>query len=188
MNYRPRPRSSRSQRRTSNFIVLAVAAVLITIGGFAMKNEIQSQKQDVQVAKNNTDYYSSPDDASQETPINGVPQERLDAYERAGAKATPAPTKKPAATEKPKATPQPSSTPSTKPSSKPNNQAGADTASYRVTVYEGIIGVFLDGEDTPVLTLDVPVDSLPNEDVTLLKAGIVLDNMGAVKSFLEDYE
>lgn len=63
-------------------------------------------------------------------------------------------------------------------------------ASYLVTVYEGKIGVFENGDKSapPFLTADVNVYLLPKEDLALLKKGIVAENFSAVKGILEDYQ
>ena len=60
--------------------------------------------------------------------------------------------------------------------------------SYLVTVYDGKIGVFREGEDEPFLTADTEVYLLPREDVAILEKGIRAQGFGAVKSILEDYQ
>ena len=60
--------------------------------------------------------------------------------------------------------------------------------SYLVTVYDGKIGVFREGEDEPFLTADTEVYLLPREDVAILEKGIRAQDFGAVKSILEDYQ
>ena len=59
---------------------------------------------------------------------------------------------------------------------------------YRVGIYQGKIGVFEAGEAEPFLTADVEVYLLPEEDVALLRQGIVAEDLATVKSILEDYQ
>ena len=58
---------------------------------------------------------------------------------------------------------------------------------YRVTLYEGKIGVFRGGEDEPFLIADVSAYLLPEEDVEILRRGIEVDSFTGVKQVLEDY-
>lgn len=71
-----------------------------------------------------------------------------------------------------------------------SSRSGDQTAFYLVTVYEGKIGVFENGDKSapPFLTADVNVYLLPQEDLTLLRKGIVAENFAAVKRILEDYQ
>ena len=59
---------------------------------------------------------------------------------------------------------------------------------YRVGIYQGKIGVFEAGETEPLLTADVEVYLLPEEDIALLRQGIRAENLAEVKSILEDYQ
>ena len=59
---------------------------------------------------------------------------------------------------------------------------------YRVTIYQGKIGVFQNGEDEPFLTADVEVYLLPKEDIALLRQGILAQDLAQVRSILEDYQ
>lgn len=78
------------------------------------------------------------------------------------------------------------------------SKTGSETASraketpafYLVTVYEGKIGVFENGNKSrpPFLTADVNVYLLPEEDLKLLKKGITAESFSAVKGILEDYQ
>ena len=79
----------------------------------------------------------------------------------------------------------------------PKPDASQETASdplsesegpYRITIYQGKIGVFQKGETEPCLTADVDVYLLPKEDVDLLRAGINAENLKEAKQILEDYE
>jgi len=59
---------------------------------------------------------------------------------------------------------------------------------YVVREHGGIIAVFEGGGNLPVLTVQVPVSSLPEEDRLLLKEGVSFDSYGAMVAFLENYE
>ena len=59
---------------------------------------------------------------------------------------------------------------------------------YLVREHGGIIAVFEGGGSLPVLTVQVPVDSLPEEDKLLLKDGVGFDDYATMVSFLENYE
>lgn len=71
----------------------------------------------------------------------------------------------------------------------PNPSASQEIppSSYRVTVYQGKIGVFAAGENDPFLTADVPVYLLPEEDQRLLREGISAQSLAEVRAILEDY-
>lgn len=66
--------------------------------------------------------------------------------------------------------------------------ASREEGPYRVTLYQGKIGVFLEGETEPCLVSDVDVFLLPQEDVALLKEGLSAQTLTEVRAILEDYE
>lgn len=70
----------------------------------------------------------------------------------------------------------------------PGKSTEAEKESYLITVYNGKIGVYRDGEVSPFLTADVDVYLLPQEDVAILKKGIRAESFSEVKGVLEDYE
>lgn len=59
---------------------------------------------------------------------------------------------------------------------------------YLITVHDGKIGVFREGETSPFLIADTEVYLLPEEDIKILRKGIRVDSFSAVKGVLEDYE
>lgn len=59
---------------------------------------------------------------------------------------------------------------------------------YLITVHNGKIGVFREGEASPFLTADVDVYLLPKADMDILRRGIRVSSFSAVRSVLEDYE
>lgn len=63
-------------------------------------------------------------------------------------------------------------------------QAGS---AYTVRAFEGEIGVFKGGADTPFEVYAVDVDTLPAADRFLLNAGIPAENRQEVRRILEDY-
>lgn len=69
-----------------------------------------------------------------------------------------------------------------------SGETASQEESYLVTVYNGKIGVFREGEDEPFLTADTEVYLLPREDVAILEKGIRAQSFGAVKGILEDYQ
>ena len=65
----------------------------------------------------------------------------------------------------------------------------AENALYRVKSHDGRIAVFIEGESTPIHTLDSPyIRDLPEYDQQLLKAGIVAETNEALLKILEDYD
>ena len=74
--------------------------------------------------------------------------------------------------------------------SEASSRSGEQPDFYLVTVYEGKIGVFENGDKNraPFLTADVNVYLLPQEDLALLRQGIIAENFAAVKRVLEDYQ
>lgn len=66
-----------------------------------------------------------------------------------------------------------------------NSEESVD--SYLITVCDGKIGVYKNGETKPFVTSDISVYLLPKTDVELLKKGIRAESFSEVKSILEDY-
>ncbi len=60
--------------------------------------------------------------------------------------------------------------------------------SYVVTVYDGKIGVFKTGSETPVLISEVEAYLLPQGDIELLQKGIPAATLSEARAILEDYE
>ncbi len=60
--------------------------------------------------------------------------------------------------------------------------------SYVVTVYDGKIGVFRTGRETPVLISEVEAYLLPQGDIELLQKGIPAATLSEARAILEDYE
>lgn len=58
---------------------------------------------------------------------------------------------------------------------------------YIVKEYEGKIGVFLYGEESPMRVYQVPVEQLPEYDVLQLKKGIRIANDEELFQIIEDY-
>lgn len=59
---------------------------------------------------------------------------------------------------------------------------------YTVKEYQGIIGVFHNGDRIPYQEINVEVSSLPAEDQELLKTGIQVYSKDKLNSVIEDYE
>lgn len=68
------------------------------------------------------------------------------------------------------------------------SSAAPESEHYLITVCDGKIGVYKNGASYPFLTADVDVYLLPEEDLRLLRKGIVTGSFMEVKSILEDYE
>lgn len=85
---------------------------------------------------------------------------------------------KPAASQEIRETPAPS-LPAPSPSAEPEK--------YLITIYSGKIGVFREGEASPMLITETDVYLLPKEDIDILRQGIRVTGFSAVKSVLEDY-
>lgn len=69
-----------------------------------------------------------------------------------------------------------------------NSPAPQEEGPYRVTIYQGKIGVFRQGETEPCLVSDVDVYLLPQKDIALLREGFTADTLKEVRAILEDYE
>lgn len=74
--------------------------------------------------------------------------------------------------------------------SQENSETLASSVSekFLITIYRGRIGVFQEGVAAPVLTADTEVYLLPEEDVALLKKGIVAQDLSEARRILEDYD
>ncbi len=59
---------------------------------------------------------------------------------------------------------------------------------YVLRAYEGHIGIFRTGEDTPIEEMDVKLESLPEADQKLLEEGIPAKDKETLRSIMEDYE
>lgn len=81
----------------------------------------------------------------------------------------------------------PASAPSSKPSPRPS-PSPAPANAYLITLWEGKIGVFENGENTPVLTAEVDTSLLPPEDLSILQEGIQVKSFSEARAILEDYE
>lgn len=73
-------------------------------------------------------------------------------------------------------------------SSKAETSSKAEKESYLITVHDGKIGVYRNGEPAPFLTADIDVYLLPSEDLKILRKGIRAESFSEVKGILEDYE
>lgn len=58
---------------------------------------------------------------------------------------------------------------------------------YTITIYNGKIGVFKQGESEPFVISDISVYLLPQQDIDLLQKGISATGFSQVKAILEDY-
>lgn len=78
-----------------------------------------------------------------------------------------------------------------KPASSQENSETEENSSggeYLVTIYKGGIGVFQEGKSLPVLTSHAQVYLLPEEDIKLLRRGILAKDLAEAKRILEDYD
>lgn len=75
-------------------------------------------------------------------------------------------------------------------SSQENSETEESSSSgeYLVTIYRGGIGVFQEGKSLPVLTSHTQVYLLPEEDIQLLRRGILAKDLTEAKQILEDYD
>lgn len=70
----------------------------------------------------------------------------------------------------------------------PSPRPNAEQEGYLITVYKGKIGVLRDGGGSPVITADIEVSQLPEEDRKILEKGIPAGSLSEAKRILEDYE
>ncbi len=73
----------------------------------------------------------------------------------------------------------------------PSQKAETSVAkeNYKVMAYDDKIAVFLEGNSTPLYTLDTPlVSELPLYDQELLKQGIIAETNSELAKILEDYD
>lgn len=146
-------------------LMITVAALVVCAASLNLKRSIVSADAAPLTSRPTqslNDYYSSKEAVSQESePPSGETEKRTAAPVRTGKTGT-----------------------------ETSSRSGDRPDFYLVTVYEGKIGVFENGDKskTPFLTADVNVYLLPQEDLTLLRQGIVAENFAAVKRILEDYQ
>ncbi len=69
-----------------------------------------------------------------------------------------------------------------------NNSINNTSQKYILKQYEDSLGIFIEGEKTPISTIDVPYYSLPFEDKQLLNKGIYADSLSEIMLKAEDYE
>ena len=153
-----RKTSQTYKRYTLLLLLVAIAALVICTAVFALRRDAVPAVQG-NPRQTLTSYYSPKPDASQE---NG---------QAVGVSPSPA------------ATPKPSSFPSPKPSSVP-----APKTVYVITMWEGKICVFENGESAPVLTAEADTSLLPPEDLSILQEGIRVTSLSEARAILEDYE
>ena len=68
-------------------------------------------------------------------------------------------------------------------------EISAESKSYRVKAHQNRIAVFIDGESSPLYTLDTPLLSdLPEYDRELLQNGITAKSETELLKILEDYD
>jgi len=63
-----------------------------------------------------------------------------------------------------------------------------DEYTYKVTVYDDTVAVFLSGTNSPYLKLFVDLKNIPYEDKKLLEKGIYAKNKAELIKILEDYD
>ena len=71
----------------------------------------------------------------------------------------------------------------------PKSEISAEKENYRVKEYNGRIAVFIDGNETPLYTLETPlVNELPQYDRDILEKGIIAESNAELLQILEDYD
>ena len=71
----------------------------------------------------------------------------------------------------------------------PKFEISAEIESYQVKSHNNRIAVFIDGEQSPLYTLDNPlITDLPEYDRGLLDKGITAKSKGELLEILEDYD
>lgn len=71
--------------------------------------------------------------------------------------------------------------------SSPEPETSAQSARYRVAVYNGYVAVFAGEASEPFRVLETPLSALPEGDRKLLEAGISVDSDAELQRLLEDY-
>lgn len=69
-----------------------------------------------------------------------------------------------------------------------DNSTNKTNQKYILKQYEDNLGIFIEGENKPISTIDVPYYSLPFEDKQLLNEGIYADSLSEIMLKAEDYE
>lgn len=64
----------------------------------------------------------------------------------------------------------------------------SETYKYLLKEYNGKIGIFETGSDTPIQIIDIPINTLPEEDIKSLKLGIRVKDVDALNKIIEDFE
>lgn len=165
MKFKRNARTYLHEKHASNAWIIAIVAVIITLIGFSMKNEIDSQTVETsQSAADDKIDYNVTGDSSQATLAN------KELYS--------SPTPSPPPTAKP--SPHPSASP--KPTKKPE-----DTKTYIVTIRDGRVSVLDEEKDEVVISLDAPANILPEDDIRLLEKGIIAEGLSEARRILEDY-
>lgn len=146
------------------FLIITVAALVVCAANLNLKRDIvaaYAAPLGESSAQSYNDYYSSKEALSQETGTAGKKTERNRSNSSAASES----------------------------SHKNTGSSSEKPVSYLVTIYEGKIGVFENGDKSapPFLTADVNVYLLPEADQKLLKKGIEAKSFAAVKGILEDY-
>lgn len=149
------------KKYTLALLIVTVAALVVCAASFALKRDAAMAVQG-NPEQAYTSYYSPKPSASQENGNGGNSSQQSVAEQ----------SEKAARSEE---------------SAASKSGAGAKE-SYLITVYDGKIGVFRNGEPEPFLTADIDVYLLPGEDLKILRKGIRAESFSEVKGILEDYE
>lgn len=64
----------------------------------------------------------------------------------------------------------------------------AGQGGYRVSLLDGKIAVFQDGQEGPLLVSEAGTAGLPQEDIDLLRQGIPAATLAQVRAILEDFD
>lgn len=149
------------KKYTLALLIVTVAALVVCAASFALKRDASMAVQG-NPEQTYTSYYSPKPSASQENGNGGNSSQQSVAEQ----------SEKAALSEE---------------SAASKNGSGAK-GSYLITVYDGKIGVYRNGEPEPFLTADIDVYLLPGEDLKILRKGIRAESFSEVKGILEDYE
>lgn len=150
------------KKYTLALLIVTVAALVVCAASFALKRDAATAVQG-NPEQTYTSYYSPKPSASQENGNGGKPSQQSGTKQ--GEKAA-----------------------RTQESSESKTESTGTKESYLVTVYNGKIGVYRNGEPEPFLTADIDVYLLPSEDLKILRKGIRAESFSEVKGILEDYE
>lgn len=155
-----RKTSQTYKRYTLLLLLVAIAALVICTAVFALKRDAVPAVQGTP-RQTLTSHYSPKPDTSQENGQLGD--------------VSSSPASRPSVTPSPPASPKPSPVPTSK-------------TVYVITVWEGKICVFENGESAPLLTAEVSTALLPPEDLSILQNGIRVTSLSEARAILEDYE